>query len=75
MVSNLRVSPNRQEGQFIESVEEQNAAALALLDTFLGGRKVSTTPCDTWNTILEVWRILSGAEAGDPTTPALISRS
>ncbi|KAG5516579.1 hypothetical protein RHGRI_037333 [Rhododendron griersonianum] len=69
-VSHLRVSPNRREGQFILSVEERNAAALALLDGFLGGRTISTAPCDMWNTILQVWRILSGAEAGDPTTPA-----
>ncbi|KAG5548698.1 hypothetical protein RHGRI_014149 [Rhododendron griersonianum] len=74
-VSHLRVSPNRGEGQFILSVEERNAAALALLDGFLGGRTISTAPCDMWNTILQVWRILSGAEAGDPTTPAPTSRS
>ncbi|KAI8542720.1 hypothetical protein RHMOL_Rhmol08G0161100 [Rhododendron molle] len=52
------------------SVEERNAAALALLEGFLGGGIVSTAPCDMWNTILQVWRILSGAEAGDPTTLA-----
>ncbi|KAG5528431.1 hypothetical protein RHGRI_029193 [Rhododendron griersonianum] len=74
-VSYLRVSPNHGEGQFILSVEERNAAALALLDGFLGGGTISTAPCDMWNTILQVWRILSGAEAGDLTTPAPTSRS
>ncbi|KAG5528943.1 hypothetical protein RHGRI_029562 [Rhododendron griersonianum] len=67
-VSHVRVAPNRGEGQFIEIVEERNAATLALLDTFLGGRTVSRAPVDMRNTILEVRRILRGAEVGDPTT-------
>ncbi|KAI8573113.1 hypothetical protein RHMOL_Rhmol01G0253200 [Rhododendron molle] len=68
-VSHLRVSPNRGDGQFIQSAKEQNAAALAVLDTFLGGRTISTAACDMWTTILQVYKTLSGVEGGHPTTP------
>ncbi|KAI8573120.1 hypothetical protein RHMOL_Rhmol01G0253800 [Rhododendron molle] len=68
-VSHLRVSPNRGDRQFIQIVEERNAAALAVLDTFLGGRTISTAACDMWTTILQVYKTLNGMEGGHPTTP------
>ncbi|KAI8568429.1 hypothetical protein RHMOL_Rhmol02G0198500 [Rhododendron molle] len=64
-VSHLRVSPCPVAVPYTESAEERNAAALAILDSVLGGTRATTSTCpyELRQALVEVQRTLRGPEA------------
>ncbi|KAG5554363.1 hypothetical protein RHGRI_012028 [Rhododendron griersonianum] len=64
-VSHFRVSPRPVEVPYTESAEERNAAALAILDSVLGGTRATTSTClyELRQALVEVRRTLRGPEA------------
>ncbi|KAF7143626.1 hypothetical protein RHSIM_Rhsim05G0087700 [Rhododendron simsii] len=66
-VSHFRVSPRPVEVPYTESAEERNVAALAILDSVLGGTRAmtSTSPYELRQALVEVQRTLRGPEAAE----------
>ncbi|KAI8538183.1 hypothetical protein RHMOL_Rhmol09G0082500 [Rhododendron molle] len=66
-VSHLRVSPRPVEVPYTESAKERNAAALAILDSALGGTRDtnSTCPYELQQALVEVRRTLRGPEVAE----------
>ncbi|KAG5544224.1 hypothetical protein RHGRI_016843 [Rhododendron griersonianum] len=69
-VSHFRVSPRPIEVSYTESAEERNAAALAFLDSVLGGTRATTSTCpyELRQALVEVRRTLRGLEATKAST-------